>query len=80
MIFNCVGEMAMRVKVKDFLEKWAGNYIIENENGSVCGEGGKDGNSLTDNVLNENIINIRLDRNMWTEKGGEVILIIKDNQ
>lgn len=69
-----------QVKVKDFLEKWIGNYIIVDEHDAVYGEGGQDGNSLTEAILNQDIIDIRLDKNMWTENSGDIILTIKGNQ
>ena len=70
----------MEVKVRDFIEKWTGDYIVENENGAVYGTGGPDGTSLTEDILNKDIVDIRLERSMWTTKSGDIILIIKDNQ
>ena len=70
----------MEVKVRDFIEKWTGDYIVENENGAVYGTGGPDGNSLTEDIVNKDIVDIRLERSMWTTKSGDIILIIKDNQ
>lgn len=68
----------MEVKVKDFIEKWTGDYIVESENGAVYGTGGLDGNSLTEDILNKDIVGIRLERSMWTTKSGDIILTIKD--
>lgn len=68
----------MEVKVKDFIEKWTGNYIVENEDGAVYGSGDSNGSSLTENILNKDIVNIRLERSMWTTKSGDIILTIKD--
>ncbi len=47
---------------------------------AVYGTGGPDGNSLTEDILNKDIVDIRLERSMWTTKSGDIILIIKDNQ
>lgn len=68
----------MEVKVRDFIEKWTGDYIVENENGSIYGTGGTDGNSLTEDILNKDIVDVRLERTMWTAKSGDIILTIKD--
>lgn len=63
----------MDVKIKYFLDKWSGDFRIEDVNESVyCDlrEG------LTQELLNENIVDIRLERTMWTEEHGEVVLVI----
>lgn len=64
----------MYVKVNDFLEKYSGDFRIEDNSGSIYCDC-KDG--LTPELLSKEITDIKLERTMWTGKSGEVVLIIK---
>lgn len=63
----------MNVKVKDFLDKWNGDFRIVDTKESVYGEYRE---LLTQELLNKNIVDVRLEKTMWTEESGEIVLVI----
>lgn len=65
----------MNVKIKDFISKWSGDFRIEDKNGNVYCEFRE--NLEESNLLNEDIIDIRLERTMWTDKCGDMVIIIE---
>ena len=64
----------MKVKVKDFLSKWSGNFTIENESGAIYGEFRV---NLTEELLNKDIVDIKLHSSMWTGKNGSISIIVE---
>lgn len=64
----------MKAKVKDFIAKWSGDFRIEDKNGSIYGEFRE---NLTEELLNKEISDIKLERTMWTDKCGDIVIIIE---
>ena len=63
----------MKIKVEDFLSKWSGDFRIEDKHGNVYGEFRQ---NLSNELLNKDIIEIKLERTMWTDLCGEIIIIV----
>lgn len=69
------GVIGMRVKVKDFLEKWSGEWRIENmHEGVLCDfpEG------LNEELCNKEIMDIKLSTPWKSDAAGEVVIIVED--
>lgn len=67
----------MQVKIEDFLEKWSGDFRIEDKKGSVYGD---DRRALTSSLLSEKIMDVKLEQAMWTKSGFEAVLVIDKSE
>ncbi len=65
----------MDVKVKDFLIKWNGEWRIENENEGVLCDFPE---LLNEELLNKNILGIKLDTPWMCDASGEIVIIVKE--
>lgn len=63
----------MRVNVQDFLNQWTGSFRIEDKNESVYCDFRE---LLTDELKVKEIVDIKLERTMWTDENGEIVIII----
>lgn len=66
----------MRTKIKDFLGNWYGKFRVEDRRGSVYGDQIQ---SLSSELLEKEIISIRLDEGIWNGKECEVLVLTIDN-
>ena len=64
----------MKVKVKDFLSQWSGDFTIEDKSEAIYGEFRE---NLTEELLNKDIVDIKLHGSMWTDKSGSISIIIE---
>lgn len=65
----------MKIKIKDFLKKWNGDFRIEDVYGSVFGDATQ---LLAPDLLDKEIADIKLDQTMCPRNGYKAVLIINN--